>query len=140
MKTEFLNVGLSLLREGYEPGAEPGRVVEESRATCESSECEECGHLGMEYRPFTHEAYGTYRAFAVCPECGFWTGIFGGVKMLVVFDKPECPECGEKFLLGRRPDEPEHLERPVCPACRCEFEHYITPVEVFPESGVNEDT
>ncbi len=40
------------------------------------STCEACGHVGMEYRPYTTKPFcgygdmGGYRAFAVCPDCG----------------------------------------------------------------------
>lgn len=37
---------------------------------CAESKCENCGHQGMEYHPFVRDDPHSYRAFAVCPECG----------------------------------------------------------------------
>jgi len=37
---------------------------------CAEATCEACGHQGMEYHPFVRDEPRSYRAFAVCPECG----------------------------------------------------------------------
>lgn len=37
---------------------------------CAESNCTHCGHHGLECVPFIKEAHHSYRAFAVCPECG----------------------------------------------------------------------
>lgn len=37
---------------------------------CAESTCEHCGHKGLECKPFINIEHKSYRAFAVCPECG----------------------------------------------------------------------
>ena len=37
---------------------------------CSEVKCDRCGHQGMEYHPFVRDEPRSYRAFAVCPECG----------------------------------------------------------------------
>ena len=37
---------------------------------CRHSTCPECEQFGLEYHPFIKP--GSYRAFAVCPVCGYW--------------------------------------------------------------------
>lgn len=37
---------------------------------CAESTCEHCGHKGLQVRPFINRERKSYRAFAVCPECG----------------------------------------------------------------------
>jgi len=37
---------------------------------CRKSTCEHCGHKGLECHPFINRERKSYRAFAVCPECG----------------------------------------------------------------------
>lgn len=52
---------------GYRPVG-PSREAEQIDASvCAESDCDECGHHGMRYQPYTQN--GSYRAFAVCPRC-----------------------------------------------------------------------
>lgn len=37
---------------------------------CATSKCDNCGHYGMEYKGFVKDETKSYRAFAICPECG----------------------------------------------------------------------
>lgn len=53
---------------GYSIGAPSADVAALDRPICTESECSDCGHVGMDYRPI-HKG-DSYRAFAVCPECG----------------------------------------------------------------------
>lgn len=61
---------LALQLDGFAPGL-PAHVSEETaaidRRCCRRRRCPECGHRGMEYRPFHRRA--TYRVLAVC-SCG----------------------------------------------------------------------
>ena len=41
------------------------------RGVCAEAKCDKCWHIGLLYRPFTKP--GSYRAFAVCPQCGHAT-------------------------------------------------------------------
>lgn len=53
--------------QDYRPVA-PSREAEAIDASvCRESVCDNCGHHGMVYRPYTRGA--SYRAFAVCPKC-----------------------------------------------------------------------
>lgn len=67
--------------EGYTPGGEPtGLGAGIDALVCADSTCSACGHQGREYHPFMKRLGGrsrytgrdliSYRAFAVCPECG----------------------------------------------------------------------
>ena len=49
--------------EGYEFGG----LNQIDIQVCAESNCEECGHKGLKYAGFKKD--GSYRAFAVCPEC-----------------------------------------------------------------------
>ena len=55
---------------GYEPGHKPPGLLAaaaiDAQVASEQS-CQECGHKGLGYRPFT--SHDSYRAFAVCPGC-----------------------------------------------------------------------
>ena len=55
--------------EGYRPGSPPGHLggPDIDRDVCREARCCQCGHEGLDYRPFTRP--GSYRAFAVCPNC-----------------------------------------------------------------------
>ena len=53
---------------GYQPKAPSYQAAAIDSQVCAESQCDECGHKGLDYRPFTKP--GSYRAFAVCPECG----------------------------------------------------------------------
>lgn len=58
---------------GYKPGTpQPGLIDGASidARVCSESKCDNCGHKGMEYHPFVRDEPRSYRAFAVCPECG----------------------------------------------------------------------
>jgi hypothetical protein len=37
---------------------------------CADAKCPKCNHQGLNLVVFTHEGVGSYRAFALCPECG----------------------------------------------------------------------
>ena len=53
---------------GHEHGPPGSLAAAEIDARVASEQiCENCGHKGLDYRPFTKP--GSYRAFAVCPEC-----------------------------------------------------------------------
>ena len=57
--------------DGYAPGAPSSGLIDAAGVdaeVCAESRCAECGHIGLEYRPFVKR--GSYRAFAVCPVCG----------------------------------------------------------------------
>ena len=57
-----------LHHDGYERYAPSLDAAKIDGAVCAKSKCENCGHQGMGYRPFSQP--GSYRAFACCPECG----------------------------------------------------------------------
>ena len=62
-----------LYESGYRQGSPRGGLVDAASIdseVCAETECENCGHKGMEYKPFMREEPRSYRAFAVCPECG----------------------------------------------------------------------
>ena len=54
--------------EGYKPKAPSDEAEELDRDICQFAHCEKCGHLGLEYRPFSKP--GSFRTFVVCPACG----------------------------------------------------------------------
>jgi hypothetical protein len=45
--------------------------AERDRERCEQSTCPDCCYTGLLYMPFTREQPSAYRAFAVCPCCGY---------------------------------------------------------------------
>lgn len=57
-----------LLSSGYRQAFPSFEAALIDQNVCESSACSDCGHIGLEYKPFTK--VGSYRAFAVCPGCG----------------------------------------------------------------------
>lgn len=60
-----------LLQEGYQPTPPKGGLLDAGEmdgAICATATCENCGHKGLEYKPYSKP--GSYRPFAVCPECG----------------------------------------------------------------------
>ena len=40
-------------------------------AVCELSVCSRCGKRGLEYHPFVKKEEHGYRAFSLCPKCGY---------------------------------------------------------------------
>ncbi len=61
-----------LYTEGYRQGRPhwggiDGASIDSS--ICAESKCDNCGHQGMEYKPFIKDATRSYRAFARCPKC-----------------------------------------------------------------------
>ena len=65
--------GLSGYRRGRPPRPTGGLSVDGGSIdaeVCADSTCENCRHKGMEYHPFVKDEPRSYRAFAVCPECG----------------------------------------------------------------------
>lgn len=52
---------------GYEMGY-PGEAAEIDGPICNEAACDSCGHVGLVYHPYKTKT--SYRAFAVCPECG----------------------------------------------------------------------
>lgn len=64
---------LSGYRMGRPPIPTGGLSIDGARIdaqVCVESKCESCEHQGMEYHPFIRDEPYSYRAFAVCPECG----------------------------------------------------------------------
>jgi hypothetical protein len=56
--------------ERYEPGHRAPGLLAAADVDAEvaaAQKCGNCGHQGLDYRPFTKP--GSYRAFAVCPRC-----------------------------------------------------------------------
>ncbi|GAJ15936.1 unnamed protein product [marine sediment metagenome] len=63
----------NLYAEGYRQGAPPPGFIDAAAidgSICSESKCDNCGHQGMDYKPFLRDNPHSYRAFAVCPECG----------------------------------------------------------------------
>jgi hypothetical protein len=55
---------------GYLEGA-PNKATDRiDREVCESSSCEACGHVGLQFLPFSHQEASSYIAYAICPACG----------------------------------------------------------------------
>lgn len=68
----FTDMILDLLNDGYKMGA-PGIIgATIDSQVCLESKCSKCGHSGMEYHPYSKPEVYSYRAFAVCPDCGDW--------------------------------------------------------------------
>lgn len=53
---------------GYQPGQPEGPMSDVDQEICQDATCENCGHQGCEFYPYSKP--GSYRAFAVCPDCG----------------------------------------------------------------------
>lgn len=51
---------------GFHPGAPSPEAAAIDARVCAEGKCNKCGHVGLEYRPYTGNGY---RAFAVCPVC-----------------------------------------------------------------------
>jgi len=63
---------------GYSLMAPSAEAADLDRSVCERSQCERCGAEGLAYVPFTawedftdDHGWTSYRAFAVCLNCGF---------------------------------------------------------------------
>jgi len=54
---------------GYEQGAPSFDAAAIDGEVCRKNDCPECGHKGLDYEPWHKK--GSYRAFAVCPDCGY---------------------------------------------------------------------
>lgn len=59
--------------EGYAPGY-PGSIETADHAIdaelCINNICDNCGHQGLEYRPFVDHVSQNFRSFSQCPNCG----------------------------------------------------------------------
>ena len=66
--TQLGQVVTLLLAGGYQEHAPDVVAAELDGGVVAEAACEECGHVGLAYRPFTLKS--SYRAFAVCPVCG----------------------------------------------------------------------
>lgn len=68
----------SLLEDGYRRGA-PAEMDLDALAievqACRIAQCEECGHMGLEYHPFYRRVPQSRRPIALCPVCGHWDEI-----------------------------------------------------------------
>lgn len=53
----------------YSRGAPSFEAEQADSTTCSGSQCPICSWNGLMYYPYTKP--GSYRAFAVCPECGY---------------------------------------------------------------------
>ncbi len=59
-----------LLEQGYQAHAPSPEAAELDAEACREWPCEGCGHAGLTYRPFWHPTERSYRAVAVCGQCG----------------------------------------------------------------------
>ncbi len=59
-----------LLEQGYQVTAPSAQTAAIDAEACREWPCEGCGHVGLTYRPFHHPTEHSYRAFAVCSQCG----------------------------------------------------------------------
>lgn len=60
------------VRDGYVPGGVAGpdlRIAVIDAAICAEAICENCGHVGLEYRPYVRSYPCGYRIVAACPTC-----------------------------------------------------------------------
>jgi DNA-directed RNA polymerase subunit M/transcription elongation factor TFIIS len=55
--------------DGYTLGAPSVDAAAIDSEVCQESICPKCGNDGMDYEPWHKD--GSYRAFAVCPKCGY---------------------------------------------------------------------
>lgn len=63
----------ALYEAGYRQGEPYWGLIDGAsidRQVCAECKCDNCGHQGMEYKPFIKDNPKSYRAFAKCPECG----------------------------------------------------------------------
>lgn len=61
-----------LYEAGYRQGFPHWGLIDGSDidiGICADCKCSECGHKGLECKPFIKDNPRSYRAFAVCPEC-----------------------------------------------------------------------
>lgn len=66
---EFIENELS----DYQPGWPTWGLIDGASIdiqVCAESTCDNCGHKGLQCKPFIKPEIKSYRAFAVCPECG----------------------------------------------------------------------
>jgi len=59
--------------EGYRVGVPYWGLIDGAsidRNICAESKCDNCGHQGMGYESYIRDEPRSYRAFAVCPQCG----------------------------------------------------------------------
>jgi hypothetical protein len=54
----------------YRPSWPAPDAAHIDQAVCDDAECDGCGRVGMTFQPYRSKA-GSYRAFAVCPFCGY---------------------------------------------------------------------
>ena len=62
-----------LYEQGYRIGAPVGGLVDAASIDgeiCTEAACEVCRYKGIEYHPYIRDNPQSYRAFAVCPQCG----------------------------------------------------------------------
>ena len=64
----------ALYEAGYRQGEPYWGLIDGAsidQQVCAESKCDNCGHQGMDYKPFIKDSIKpySYRAFAVCPEC-----------------------------------------------------------------------
>lgn len=71
MQTTIQALTLDMATAGYRRGAPRSAGAAIDAEVCSDSRCEQCGHLGLSYVPFTKS--GSYVAYAVCPTCGYAT-------------------------------------------------------------------
>jgi hypothetical protein len=68
--TTFAGLHIELLADGFQPGPPPSLCRDAQRIdreVCQEARCDECGHRGLDYRPY--HSSRSYRALAVCPAC-----------------------------------------------------------------------
>jgi hypothetical protein len=57
--------------DGYVVRRAPDRHVHLLDAdVAKKSKCDQCGHRGLDYEPWTRLTGRGYRALAICPDCG----------------------------------------------------------------------
>jgi len=67
-----VDIGI-LYKEGYRQEAPPPGFIDAAfidGSICAESKCNNCGHQGMDFKPFLRDEPYSYRAFAAGPECG----------------------------------------------------------------------
>ena len=60
----------ALLRLGYNEQGPHGMGDGIDANVCEQSDCTNCGHASLRYRPFSRHKEPRYLGFAQCPACG----------------------------------------------------------------------
>jgi hypothetical protein len=61
---------LALLNDGYIERPPSAGVAAIDAAVCAAATCEQCGRIGLDYRPYWRRQPHSYRAFGVCAACG----------------------------------------------------------------------